>query len=299
MERIVGRTLQSTGRDLFRIVPLDSNRKVEREGKSQEREREREEEDLIYTMSTNYEMFLRPLEMFRKRVAYVNAFRTDFQVPTGTAAFLSRKSSYPHVICGSDGSYTVNGGDDDDDDSVHPDFVVAVAETTPNHNVLVEDCNYSSDDAANLGTIQCKVHAMSVKLDALGWTKVFVDVRDFIPLPGIPLPSFLTRGSRERWNEFLNSLEEMEDDERKDRYDLPGQTKKAMKEKTKKLKIVSSKDLEYFMSWSDRLNVPVGHQVMVANSKNPNYSSFTSRGRPVMDYFAKWLVKNLYCQPDE
>jgi len=265
VEQIVGRTLQSTGRDLFRVDP---------------------NEDLIYEMSTDYRVFLRPLEKFRKRVAYVNAFRTDFQVPTATAAFLSRNSTFAHRICISRSGGRCEHADDDNDDHMQalPSFIVAVAETDPNRDVLVEDvsrldANANGNDNGDNGK-QFKIHTMSVKLDSLGWKKVFVDVREYIPLPGIALPSFMTRGSRERWNDFLNSLQEIED-----RTNDHG--KKRMN------KMVQSKDLEKFMSSSDRIDVPVGHQVMVANSKNPNYSSFTSKGRPVMDYFAKWLVRNL------
>lgn len=258
VEQIVGRTMQSTGRDLFRVDPKD---------------------DLIYQMSTDYDLFLSPLEKFRERVAYINAFRTDFQVPTATAAFLSRNSTFPHRIRISSSSSSSSDKEEEDENVQDaPSFIVAVAETEPNRHLLVQDVNDhggTNIDGDDSGGKKCKIHAMSVKLDALGWQKVFVDVREYIPLPGIALPSFLTRGSRERWNDFLKSVQEIEDG------------KKGLK------KVVSSKDLEKFMSSSDRIDVPVGHQVMVANSKNPNYSSFTSKGRPVMDYFAKWLVRNL------
>merc|ERR1712232_246612 len=40
--------------------------------------------------------FLSPLSKFRRRVAYANAFHTDFPVPTQTAAFLNRKNNYSH-----------------------------------------------------------------------------------------------------------------------------------------------------------------------------------------------------------
>jgi len=47
------------------------------------------------TMATS-ERFLVPLKLFQKRVAYANAFFTDFPVPAETAAFLNTDSSYPH-----------------------------------------------------------------------------------------------------------------------------------------------------------------------------------------------------------
>mmetsp|Transcript_11548 Transcript_11548/g.17151 ORF Transcript_11548/g.17151 Transcript_11548/m.17151 type:complete len:571 (-) Transcript_11548:511-2223(-) len=67
----VAHALGNTGRDLFRL------------------------NDLMKTMATS-ERFLVPLKLFQKRVAYANAFFTDFPVPAETAAFLNTDSSYPH-----------------------------------------------------------------------------------------------------------------------------------------------------------------------------------------------------------
>jgi len=221
LERGIGRILNLTGRDLFRSDDID----------------------LIYQMSTDYDTFLKPLSLFHKRIAFANAFRTDFQVPTSTAAFLSRESTYPHIV---------------EKDVDHP-FIVAVARTEENLEVLKEKIDER---------IPCKRHAMSVKLDSLGWQKVFVDVRDYIPLPGIALPSFLTTGSRQKWNAFISG---------------GGERKKQ----------VESRDLLRSLSGSDRFDIPVGHQIMVANSKNQSYSRFTAKGRPVMDYLANWMVTDL------
>jgi hypothetical protein len=221
LERGIGRILNLTGRDLFRTDDID----------------------LIYQMSTDYDTFLKPLSLFHKRIAFANAFRTDFQVPTSTAAFLSRESTYPHIV---------------EIDVEHP-FIVAVARTEENLEVLKEKIDER---------IPCKRHAMSVKLDALGWQKVFLDVRDYIPLPGIALPSFLTTGSRQKWNAFIS---------------VGGERKKQ----------VESRDLLRSLSGSDRFDIPVGHQIMVANSKNQSYSRFTAKGRPVMDYLANWMVTDL------
>lgn len=54
--------------------------------------------DLIKTMCTTPK-FLKPLSLFQKRIAYANAYHTDFAVPTQTAAFLNSESSYPHHLC--------------------------------------------------------------------------------------------------------------------------------------------------------------------------------------------------------
>ena len=44
------------------------------------------------------ESYLNPMRLFQKRIVQTNAFETDFQMPTGTAAFLCEKSDYPHEI---------------------------------------------------------------------------------------------------------------------------------------------------------------------------------------------------------
>ena len=229
LEHFISRTLKSTGRDLFRTDDID----------------------LIYEMSTDYETFLRPLSLFRKRIAYVNAFRTDFQVPTSTAAFLSKNSAYPHFI----------------DEAIDVPFLVAIARTDEKHDILIQKI-YKEQMSRKQTQVM-----MSTKLDALGWQKVFIDVRGYIPIPGIALPSFLKRSSRQKWDDFIKSQQVSGGDENK--------------------KQVESRDLERMMSGSDRLDIPVGHQVMVANSKSKSYSKFTEKGRPVMNYLAGWMVKEL------
>lgn len=67
----VARALGETGHDLFRLNTL------------------------LHEMAID-PFFLRPLGLFRKRVAYANAYGTDFPVPVSTAAFLSEGSTYPH-----------------------------------------------------------------------------------------------------------------------------------------------------------------------------------------------------------
>jgi len=67
---------------------------------------------LIHTMCT-CPTYLDPLRSFRKRIAYANAYKTDFVVPTNTAAFLNPDSTYPHHVSEEikDDSETVDGGE--------------------------------------------------------------------------------------------------------------------------------------------------------------------------------------------
>jgi len=108
----VAHAMGETGRDLFRL------------------------NDLLRTMSTD-PSYLRPLGNFRKRVAYANAYGTDFPVPTATAAFLSQKSSYPHhffepsATTASEGRSDSKAGEGTSDDEEDPaeKFIIARLET--------------------------------------------------------------------------------------------------------------------------------------------------------------------------
>ena len=73
LKRMIGYLMRQTGQDLF------------------------DPDGILYTMSTSYH-YLQPLSKFQKRIAYTNAFQTDFQVPTASAAFLSPSSTYLHQV---------------------------------------------------------------------------------------------------------------------------------------------------------------------------------------------------------
>eukprot|EP00592_Proboscia_alata_P024786 CAMPEP_0194441400 /NCGR_PEP_ID=MMETSP0176-20130528/121423_1 /TAXON_ID=216777 /ORGANISM="Proboscia alata, Strain PI-D3" /LENGTH=326 /DNA_ID=CAMNT_0039266711 /DNA_START=154 /DNA_END=1131 /DNA_ORIENTATION=- len=138
-ERVIGNTLSKTGKDLFRLTENLQN-------------------DTIYQMSTSYEKFLMPLSQFQKRIAYINAFGTDFQVPTSTAAFISQKSAYPHHV--------IFPPLEDNETSIKvkkKSFVVALVSTEQNLEVLKEELDQNVERRGNDDL------EMSKKLDALGW----------------------------------------------------------------------------------------------------------------------------------
>jgi len=248
VEKFIGRLLSKTGKDLFRSDGISDN------------------EDLIYDMSTNYEQFLLPLSKFQKRIAYANAFRTDFQVPTNTAAFLSEKSTYPHhpidpSLFGKDDGEMKNGEENS--------FIVAMLTTEKNDDILKV-----KDDLKEKVKRSNSIRTMSNKIDALGWTKVFIDVRDKIPARGLSLPSKYVSNTRQRWRNFL-------------------QDKRSTSESYDDI-LVTSQDLARLMNGSETVNIPIGHQVMVANSKSETYSKMTANGKPVMDKLANDLVHDIF-----
>ena len=53
---------------------------------------------------------------------------------------------------------------------------------------------------------------------------------------------------------------------------------------------VESKDLYRLLTVNDRLQVPAGHAVLVANSKSQSYQEFTAQGRPVMDRLGRDMI---------
>jgi len=232
-ERVIGRGMGLTGRDLFRLDPLDG-----------------EDRDLIYRMSTE-DAFLGPLSKFEKRIAYANAFRTDFQVPTDTAAFLSTLSAYPHRLA-----------------RTYKEKFVATILHTETHDWRKFDTIFREP------SMEHDILTMSTKLDSLGWTKVFIDVRERIPMPSVQLPGMRRRSSRSELNEFVAERRES------GAFNETGV-------------LIESRELVTLMNPTERLHFPLGHTVMVANSKSDWYARLNEQGKPVMDMLATELVQDM------
>jgi len=120
-ETIIGTGMGATGRDLFRLnsdvmnngaaakVNAAAAKTVKRlssfrmwqgiDSDADEEATEDESECVIRNMCLRDE-FLVPLRNFRQRIAYANAYGTDFQVPCQTAAFLNDNSGVGHFLVG-------------------------------------------------------------------------------------------------------------------------------------------------------------------------------------------------------
>ena len=195
---IVANVLGQTGRDLFHKTPVLKELGTCRKYRS-------------------------ALQRFRKRMAIANAFGTDFQVPTATAAFLSSSAI----------------------DSIHYRL-----RDKPAYLLSVETKQTSEEDI--------DPNNMSLCLDALGWTKIFLDARDAIPLPSVPL--------------------------------LFGQDTTVPADKT----LWSSLELLEFMtrrgtSWK----LPLGHMVSCANSRDSFNRWINSNGRRFMDQLAMDFLEEI------
>ena len=208
-------------------------------------------------MATSSE-FLKPLGRFRKRLAYANAYGTDFPVPPKTAAFLSTESSYPHHFV-----------EDSENGSVVVDetgLVIATVQTPAGSN---SDMSTGTDnDSKTPDSTQDDLVQMSNALDSLGWKKVFVDIRNEIPY-GMSIPRLTPTANDDA------PLHEM-----------------------KQKKVVSSRDVASAMeaSSSDDARVvwPLGHNMMVAFSRTKTSTQFNKGGRPVMDALAKEVVDDIF-----
>jgi hypothetical protein len=297
----VAHAMGDTGKDLFRVT------------------------DLIHTMAT-CPSFLRPLASFRKRIAYANAYGTDFPVPAATAAFLSERSTYPHHFVpqeqlpqplgqgrnisngsedgsssGSSSSSVTKTDSDEEDDyddraagEDNTNLIIATLHTMASHNHHDEDGQQQAQKSTGVEDPQGEskeddeddedeLHRMSKSLDQLGWKKVFVDVRRTIP--SVELPQLLH--IRRRQPSSLPTSAFPSDRS----HDCYLQTLRQHKS------VVPSKDICSAVSTPpkfDRLQIPLGHNMMVAFSRSPFSTSLYKGGRPVVDALAKELVEDIF-----
>ena len=138
-EKAISHILQQTGRDLFH-----------------------NDDDTQIVQSLGFQAkYLTPLSKFHKRIAYANAYKTDFQVPTETAAFLHPQSTSQHIL---------------QTKTSYPSFIAASLQTSKT--------NWSDQDWEQIESkSNDKYLDISNILDGLGWKKVFIDVRTMILFP--------------------------------------------------------------------------------------------------------------------
>ncbi|KAL3777298.1 hypothetical protein ACHAW5_004678 [Stephanodiscus triporus] len=289
-ETIIGTGMRATGRDLFRLKSdsslrgrsfistrsdssvgiVDNNTDSDGVESGKDDDGDDERMECVIRNMCLQDRYLSPLRCFRHRIAYANAYGTDFQVPTSTAAFLNESSGVAHRLVASrseNGAKEGGGGDEEGEGGV-PSFIVAVCRTEKQDSLSLR----STKSYGGGGNLDDDLLLMSQSLDALGWTKVFVDVRDCLPVAGMPTPSWLRSSSgtldnliRERMGLRFRSL-------MNDTNDIGC--------------ILTSQELAQSTNVSDSINIPLGHAVMVANSKSERYAQLNRAGRPVMDKLA-------------
>jgi len=270
----VAHALGDTGRDLFRL------------------------NDLLHTMSTS-PVFLNPLGAFRSRVAYANAYGTDFAVPASTAAFLSEHSTYPHRIVQTKHSVvTGNVTSEDGSESTAEaptacDLVIATMYTPTRTN-----CGESRDDSDDENEISPlapsnELDKMSQSLDGLGWKKVFVDMRQ--ELPNAEIPSLLrsTLSSTSLPDTIGGSSS---DDPSNGGTNPSSAAIPKLQALQMKNRLIESREVALAVSVPEdnRIALPLGHNMIVAFSRTP-WSTFMNKGgRPVVDTLANELVRDIF-----
>lgn len=238
--------------------------------------------------------YLASLRNFKRRVAYANAFGTDFQVPTETAAFLHERSGVGHFVeatrdddasddDASDNDVDANDGKRkhsgvDDSDGNTPSFLVAIVKTEEQSQPQTPTSKADPNENVDFDSPSDELLRMSQSLDALGWTKVFVDVRDRIPAPQLAKPTFL------RPKNLM--LDDLIRKRMLENSNVEGGTERQKC-------ILTSSELFESSRTGDSINIPLGHAVMVANSKSEKYGEFNREGRPVMDFLAADMIRDI------
>jgi hypothetical protein len=205
------------------LEPLVANL-LQRTGRDLFRLDDDNDQDIIKNLACDAK-FLEPLGNFHRRIAYANAYGTDLLVPTATAVFLEGAAESPHVLV---------------EQSAAP-FPRVVFET-PQKEVSTSGAT-TTDGSSYL----------SRRLDALGWTKVFWDLRDIFESE---------RGShQEQQPVVLAAADQI---------------------------ILTSRDLiDTFCADPLHVRQPLGHTMMVANSKNAIYEyQSSSKGTDV----PSWII---------
>jgi hypothetical protein len=256
--------MKDTGKDLFRM------------------------NDLLHTMAT-CPTYLDPLSNFRKRIAYANAFNTDFPVPTATAAFLSENSTYPHYF--EDESLSIMEPErpsrspkrkrsptrrGNSPDRVKKKLFVAslYTRTMDQAHMETSDDMQSKDDEKH----KDEFHHMSECLDKLGWKKVFIDIRS--ELPTVELPTRLIKKRKEGSNDTSEE----------------GSPPRCIHKLKRQRKSLSSKDLASAVGQpnDNRVSWPLGHNMIVAFSRSRMSTLMNRGGRPVVDAVATELVEDIF-----
>jgi hypothetical protein len=261
--------------------------------------------------------FRHALALFQQRITYVNAYATDFQVPTQTAAFLAHGCDTIHHRVDA-----ANSDDDDDDDDAVAGMIALVVETTKkNHEQQQQQPEQwrddttsqepSTDDSPSLSLIAtAAANSSSLKstatlareLDALGWTKVFCDTRK--ALRSIPrccccfqcknkrvcdtsssTCSSLSRRSTsskcEESLEFIAIKADVNSENGTSNWD-------------EKTRYTSSELLaKYNVGSDDRVYFPAGHLILVSETKTVGEMKLTAAGRPLVDDLARRLVQGI------
>jgi len=228
--------------------------------------RTKRKNDIIKQLCLSPE-YLTPLSHFRHRMAYSNSFGSDFVVPTKTSAFLHGNTMHK-IEC--------NTFDN------RQDVLLFSAYTDNTYNEQTPPGENSVKSFKALDYLQ-----MSQSLDSLGWQKVFVDVRHLSPIKHIR-PPLSNKNSRKKLSDSLSSRTlSMTQSSSLSVSDTNSTT--SMSYDTE----LESRELAKLLSKGDSFSIPIGHNVIIANSKTKLSARVNAGGKTVMNSFAKDFVEEM------
>lgn len=247
MEVPIATAMQTTGRDLFRLPTTSSSTNI-----------------IIDDMAIQPK-FVHPLRRFEQRIAYVNVYGTDFQVPTATAAFWDSNSKSIHYPITKEND---DNNIDDDDDNIVLQLYTPQREYSP---LLSEEQDGEGEsDGTTMGTSSSSgvenisTKELSERLDSMGWTKILVNVRPYL-LPIVPFTS-----TRIATSSSSSSLS------------------------TSTSSYYTAKQLYQEYHQNGKFTVlPLGHAIMVANSKDTFHQWMTKGGKVTMNSLATMMIGQL------
>lgn len=210
--------------------------------------------------------FVEPLRMFATRLAYINAHNTDFQVPTPTAGFLCDSNEINHCR-------------------------LPTSEDMP-HEVFRAHTTRREKSQFQASKKSISLKEMALRLDEMGWIKVFCDVREHVlsvPLPGIiPYATATQDVAASDWHSSsdLLRLYGTQQVDRKKRLYMPfGHTV------CKFCRTFGSKHMLRSLA-----NPP--YLLVVANARSQLYEQWNSGGKPIMTQLAAELLQYIVAEKD-
>ena len=289
LERIVASILQQSGLDLFSFSPMIRE-------------------------LTFHAKYVKPLLRFEQRIAYANVHGTDFQVPTATAAFWENSSDSEHFLqsdgygdktdqcecdetesglnptttedcpelvqsfslsssssSSSSSGSSMKGNNNQSVSSALTNGVVGIYTTRPNPTVFADiETEEEEDKTIRKG----EDVSFSKQLDAMGWTKVLVDVRPH-------LPSL-------KYEEYAASKIPQCNDEEEE---IPLRARTTLLSSSSSASSsTSAKELLAKYGGGRFSSLPFGHTVLIANAKDALHRWFNQGGIPTMDSLAGNIV---------
>ena len=213
---------------------------------------------LFWDMATS-STFLKPLGMFRKRIALTNSFHTDLMVSAGNGAFLHPYSQYPHTII------------DNHEKLMECSDGLAIASVMTKRQQLTYP--KTSNDLYKKDLLY-----MSVCLDSLGWKKIFLDTRFINPTT----VSFHCFNQKTRYDVAHDIYRDLVS---RSKHNSNGEA------------IVTSRELKDLFGSQKYPYIalyPVGHPLAVGLSRSPISAALTWQGRSLSNFEASEFVKEVF-----